>query len=47
MSHVYLGNEGTEGCKAVSQVGGTLIAAQRIHQDLQDTSQQAVFTVQG
>lgn len=31
----------------MSQVGGALITAQRIHQDSQDTSQQAVFTVQG
>lgn len=35
---VYLGNESTECCKAVSQVGGALITAQRIHQDPEDTS---------
>lgn len=44
---MYLGNECPESCEAVSQVGGALIAAQRIHQDPQDASQQAVFTVQG
>ena len=31
----------------MSQVGGALVTAQRIHQDPEDTSQQAVFTVQG
>lgn len=47
MSRVYLGDEGSERCKTVSQVGGALITAQGIHQHPKDTSQQVVFTVQG